>query len=58
MHTLLQTDPTDIEQLTQIKEFISSLPLEMEKKVMDIQKNMEIYDIMEEFMYRFTKEED
>lgn len=30
----------------------------MEKKQVEIQKNMEIYEIMEEFMYKFTKEED
>ncbi|KAL4429885.1 hypothetical protein ABPG74_022908 [Tetrahymena malaccensis] len=56
MHFTINKQPSNIEELTDIQNFISNVPTEMEKKKVEIDRILEIYDILDEFMYRLEKE--
>lgn len=43
--------------MTDIREYITSLPGEMDKIKIDMQKCFDIYRILEDFNYRFSKDE-
>jgi dynein heavy chain len=49
----LNEPPVDIEKLTEIKQYMANLPLELEKVKEDIDKSCEIYDLLEPFKVRF-----
>jgi dynein heavy chain len=49
--------PKNIEELSAIKEIMNGLPMEMEKKQVDIKKCMDIYGILDNFHHKFADEE-
>jgi len=50
----LMTPPKDIEELTEIKKYISEIGIVIEKNKVDIDSCMRIYDICNEFNHEFT----
>lgn len=54
MHREINKPPKDIEELTEIKDLISRVPMEIEKMKIDIEANMNTYSILEKFNYKFT----
>jgi len=50
----LRRPPKNIEELTDIKKFISEIPITIEKMKQDINSCMEVYSILDEFNYEFT----
>jgi len=50
--------PDGIEALSETKDFMASLPNELEKKAGDIKKVTQTYDILDKFHHRFEDEED
>jgi dynein heavy chain len=50
--------PTNIEELSQIRQYMAQVPIDIEKKQADIRKNTDIYDMLNDFQYAFTEEED
>lgn len=46
--------PKNIEELTDIKKYINDIPLQIEKLKTEIQNNMEIYDICDDFDHQFS----
>ena len=53
MKLRLNEPPVDIEKLTEIKQYMANLPLELEKVKEDIDKSCELYDLLEPFKVRF-----
>lgn len=49
--------PKDIEKLTEIKDIIQNLPIELEKIKIEINKCLDIYKTLEDYNYRFTAED-
>jgi len=47
----------NIEKLVELKEYISNLPIELEKLKSDMNKVFDVYKIMEGFNYKFTPDE-
>jgi hypothetical protein len=47
----IQSQPKDIEELSQIKDFMLSVPSEIEKLDVQIKVGMQVYAILEEFKY-------
>jgi len=45
----IEKKPTDIEDLTAIKEFMATVPNELEKIQGDINQTLDVYAILEEF---------
>jgi translation initiation factor IF-2 len=50
--------PTNIEELSQIRQYMAEVPITIEKKQVDIKKCTDIYDMLNDFQYAFTEEED
>lgn len=50
--------PKNIEELSQIKDIMSCLPGEMEKRQVEIKKCMDIYSTLDNFHHKFPDEED
>lgn len=57
MEMKLKEKPADIEKLTDIKDYIGSMPIEMEKMKIEMNKCFDVYKILEGFNYRFSKDE-
>jgi dynein heavy chain, axonemal len=55
-HNLKET-PKDIEKLTEIREYIANMPMELDKMRIEMGKCFDIYKILEDFNYRFNKED-
>ena len=53
----LNEPPSDIEKLTDIKQYMLNLPNDLEKMREDIDKSSEIYELMEPFRYKFAPED-
>ncbi len=53
----LNEDPTNIEKLVELKEYMANLPIELDKLKTDMNKVFDVYKIMEEFNYKFTPDE-
>ena len=53
----LKEKPQDIEKLTDIKEYITNMPMEMEKMKLEMGKCFDTFKILESFNYRFSKDE-
>jgi dynein heavy chain, axonemal len=49
--------PNDIEKLTEIEEYITNLPNELDKLRLEMNKCFEVYGILEGFNYRFGRDE-
>ena len=57
MHREISKPPKDIEELTEIKDYISRVPAEIEKMKQEIEQNMSTFSILEKFQYRFTNDD-
>jgi len=57
MEKKILTQPENIEELTNLKEYLQQLPLEIEKVKVDINKCMDIYAILEEFQYPLSTDD-
>lgn len=53
----LKEQPEDIEALTELKEYMQNLPNELLKIDGDQKSSLEIYKILEEFNFKFSKED-
>lgn len=49
--------PQDIERLTDVKQYMANLPLELDKMREDIDKSSELYDLLEPFKVKFNPED-
>ena len=54
----INSSPTDIEELSAIREFIGGVPNEIKKLEGDIKIGMQTYAILEEFQHKFPDDED
>jgi len=50
-------EPKNIEELTEIKEYMLGLPNELEKIKIDMNKCFDIYKMLEDFNWRFSNDE-
>lgn len=57
MELKLKDVPKDIEKLTEIREYIANLPGELEKMKIEMSKCFDVYKTLEDFNYRFNKDE-
>ena len=51
MQTKVRDQPKDIEKLCEIRDFMANIPIELENLSSEITRCMEIYDILDNFMY-------
>ena len=58
MNNKIESAPKDIEELTSIRDYMASVPNEIEKIGSDIKTCMSIYEILNQFNYRFLDDED
>jgi dynein heavy chain len=54
----INSQPKDIEELSQIRDFMQSVPGEIEKLDVQIKLGMQVYEILADFKYTFAEEED
>ena len=54
----IESHPKDIEELTALKDYMNSVPNEIEKLQKDIKDTLGIYDILSLFNYRFPNDAD
>ena len=54
----INSSPNNIEELSQIRDFMGSVPSEIEKLDVSIKQGMQVYAILEEFKYTFAEEDD
>jgi dynein heavy chain, axonemal len=54
----IESHPKDIEELTALKDYMSSVPNEIEKLQKDIKDCLAIYEILNQFNYRFPNDAD
>lgn len=54
----INSSPNNIEELSQIRDFMQSVPAEIEKLDVSIKQGMQVYQILEEFKYTFAEEDD
>lgn len=52
------SQPKDIEELTSIRDYMANVPNEIEKLSGDIRVCMGIYEILNQFCYKFKEDED
>ena len=57
MQNKLREPTRNIEQLTELKSFMQNLPLDIEKQKIEMNKCFDIYRILEDFNFRFNKED-
>lgn len=50
-------EPSDIEKLTQLKEYMMNMPQSLEMMKLSMNSCFDIYKMLEGFNYRFSKEE-
>jgi dynein heavy chain len=53
MNNKIESAPKDIEELTSIKDYMNSVPNEIEKMSGDIKNCIHIYEILNQFNYKF-----
>lgn len=53
----MQEEPSDIEKLTQLKEYMANMPNELEAMKVKMNSCFDIYKMLEGFNYRFSKED-
>ena len=54
----INTSPSDIEELSNIREFIAGVPNDIEKLENEIKAGMQTYAILEQFGYKFADDEE
>ena len=57
MENQLKESPKDIEKLTDIRDYITNMPSELDKMKIEMGKCFDVYKILEDFNYRFNKED-
>ena len=57
IHAKIKEKPKDIEKLIEIKECIAGIPKELEGIHIEIGECLQIYEILEEFNYKFSIED-
>lgn len=57
MKAKLTKPPENIEELSNITDFMTGVPLDLEKMKKEIDKSMDIYQTMEKYNYKFSDEE-
>jgi len=58
MNNKVESAPKDIEELTSIKDYMASVPNEIEKISGDIKSCTNIYEILNQFNYKFHDDDD
>ncbi len=58
MNNKIESAPKDIEELTSIKDYMASIPNEIEKLMSDLKGCMGIYEILSQFNYKYHEDED
>ena len=58
MNNKIESAPRDIEELTSIKDYMAAIPNEIEKLMPDLKTCMHIYEILNQFNYKFHQDED
>lgn len=58
MNNKIESAPKDIEELTSIKDYMASIPNEIEKLMSDLKGCMGIYEILNQFNYKYHEDED
>lgn len=53
----IKEDPENIEKLTEIKEYMSSVPNELAKLKIEMAKCFDVYDILDGFSHKTGKED-
>ena len=53
----VQEEPSDIEKLTLLKEYMANMPTELDAMRIKMNGCFDVYKMLEEFNYRFSKEE-
>ena len=54
MHRDISKPPKDVEELTEIKAMIERIPMDIEKMKIEIDANMETFQILEKFNFKFN----
>jgi hypothetical protein len=54
----IEASPKDIEELTHIKDYMATIPNELSKTQTEINNVTAIYDILDEFSYKFQDDDD
>ena len=55
--TKISEEPQKIEELVELKEYMSNMPIEIEKIKVEINKCFDIYKTLDEFSWRFPNED-
>jgi dynein heavy chain len=58
MNNKIESAPKDIEELTSIKDYMTAVPNEIEKVMSDLKACMNIYEILNQFNYKYHDDED
>ena len=58
MNMKCESHPKDIEELTTLKDYMASIPNEIEKLQKDIKDCLNIYEILNSFSFKFVDEDD
>lgn len=57
-HEIIEKIPTNIEELNEIREFMSKAPIEIKKLKSDMEQAQDIFEILNEFGYKFKSDDD
>lgn len=57
MHREINKTPKDIEELVKIKKYMEALPFTIEQTKTQIEENMLVFNMLEEFHFKFNKDD-
>ena len=57
MQDKIRQTPENIERLTEIKEYLAQVPIDLDKLKEDINNNLKVYDILDEFQKKLDNPE-
>ena len=57
MQAIIVRDPEDIEDLTEIKEFMEKVPIELKKMKPDMDQCMEVFGMLDDFNYKWPSDD-
>jgi dynein heavy chain, axonemal len=57
-HEIIEKIPTNIEELNEIREFMSKAPIEIKKLKSDMEASFENFEVLNEFGYKFKSDDD
>lgn len=55
---IIEKTPSNIEELNEIREFMTKVPIEIKKIKSEMEKAGEVYEYLNEFSYKFKNDED